>query len=138
MFLFIDMTPEKGFGLALGKPEATGPLFLMREGFDAPAEDLLGIIDKFFKKNKVLVAELAGIALAGGRSFTQTRTAASVANTIGFFMDIPVAVITAPDVTEGVRALRGKSGFVPARPVYSAKPNITRPKSRKLKIKHRP
>mgnify|MGYP001401600025 CR=1 FL=1 len=139
MFLLIDTTPEKGFGLALGKPETAGPLFLVREDFDSPSDDLLVKIEKFLKKNKVPVAKLAGIALVGGRSFTQTRTAASVANAIGFFKNIPVAVI-APSTNIGAeadKALRGKSGYAPVRPVYLAKPNITRPKRRNLVIKRR-
>ena len=75
--------------------------------------------------------KLKGLAMSSGNSFSTTRTASVILNTIGHIHNIPVAFISNEDLVGGShKALKNKKKFIQITPTYSREPNITMAKKK--------
>jgi len=101
------------------------------------SENLLKLITKLLKQNKVEFKQLNGIiAVSGPGPFTSLRIAAAVANTLAFALQIPVVGIPIKNIkiTEaeliklGIKEIhKAKIGDY-IHPFYNQEPNITKAK----------
>jgi L-threonylcarbamoyladenylate synthase len=74
-------------GLAVGKRK----IFLKGETGGLKSQNLLPLIDKILKKNQIKLEDLTAIKVSlGPGSFTGLRVGVTVANTLGWFLKIPV------------------------------------------------
>jgi len=125
MYLVIDITNYQGFELGLYE-RTNSPSFFDRKKYDLPSDRLLASIKNFLSKNKLTIDDLRGIAMTHSGSFTTERSAAVIANAIGYAKNIPVV-----DFGKGedpLKKIKSQKKFIPVRPVYSRPPNITMPK----------
>jgi len=126
MFLLIDNSKDDRLSLVI----KAGDINLAG---DAPTDDLVGLlenIDKFFKKNRLKINELEGIAVVVGQGrFTLTRIAVTVANTLAYALHIPVAgVMSASEDWVQKLSVQPVGQYISAK--YSAEPNIGKPKKK--------
>lgn len=109
----------------------------LRHRFDTPGSgQLLNLIEKLLHREKVAPGELTGIVVASGPGpFSALRAAASIANAMGYALDIPVAGIAGElSVKElarrGAKKLeRTKTGVLVV-PHYGGPAHITKPPRR--------
>lgn len=103
------------------------------------SENLLNLISKILKKNKVKFAQLKGIiTVAGPGPFTSLRIAVAVANTLAYSLKIPVVGIEMKEDkltnSQAIKLGLGKLGQAKPvkyiRPFYDKAPNITKAKVR--------
>lgn len=148
MILYINTTDGEKVALALGK---AGKLVAKRE-FKAKykqSELLLPAIDLLLQKAKVKPKDLDGIVVVKGPGpFTATRIGVTVANALGYALEIPIVgiknlpceikpraisrgkelQITSELIMEGyekLRKMKNKKGIMAVEPVYDKGPNIT-------------
>ena len=90
---------------------------LSLQGSFKVSENLLKLINKLLKRNKIELAQLKGIIIVSGPGpFTSLRIAAAVANTLAFALQIPIAGIKNKDnLSEnfGIYRLNGPRFFLP-------------------------
>lgn len=89
MKLSIDTTVTANIQVKLSNDSKI--LSTLTESQKLGSQVLLPMIDKILKKNNLIVSDLTSIEVnPGPGSFTGTRVGVSVANAIGFALDIPV------------------------------------------------
>lgn len=94
------------------------------------SENLLKLINKLLKKNKIALEQLKGIiAVSGPGPFTSLRIAAAVANTLSFALQIPLAGIANKEdlsdlnlIKKGLKEMK-TGNYI--KPFYNQEPNIT-------------
>jgi tRNA threonylcarbamoyladenosine biosynthesis protein TsaB len=91
------------------------------------AATLLGEIDTLLSSNKFVVDDLDGIIFyEGPGSFTGLRIGASVANSIGYSLGIPIAAESGEQwLKAGKNSLSEHQGTSIVLPLYGSEPNIT-------------
>src|SRR4030042_1545917 len=95
--LFINTSKDKQLDVFLIKNERIIDKIKLIGDFKV-SENLLKLINKLLKKNKIILAQLKGvIAVSGPGPFTSLRIAATIANTLSFALQIPVAGIANKD-----------------------------------------
>jgi len=105
---------------------------LSLEGNFKVSENLLKLINKLLKKNKIELVQLKGIiAVSGPGPFTSLRIAVAVANTLSFALRIPVAGIANKDnlldlqlIKKGVKEINKARVGNYIHPFYNQEPNI--------------
>ena len=103
---------------------------LSLQGSFKVSENLLKLINKLLKRNKIELAQLKGIIIVSGPGpFTSLRIAAAVANTLAFALQIPIAGIKNKDnlsdlqlIKKGLKEMK-IGNYI--RPFYNQEPNIT-------------
>lgn len=100
------------------------------------SEELLPVIEKLLKQNKIKTENLGLIVVdVGPGSFTGTRVGVATANALAFGLDIPVVGVKNKKSIEDILKVgfklfkegKIKKGTL-ANPYYNKKPNITRPR----------
>lgn len=98
------------------------------------SENLLNLISKILKKNKVKFKELKGIiTVAGPGPFTSLRIAVAIANTLAYSLNIPVVGLEMKKkrINNNEAIKSGLAKLIKAKPVkyispfYAQEPNIT-------------
>jgi tRNA threonylcarbamoyladenosine biosynthesis protein TsaB len=91
---------------------------------------LLAQIEQLLMRHRLSWEDLNGVVVfQGPGSFTGLRIGVTVANTLGYSLNIPVAGAQGENwLKEGVEGLREASVGTPVLPKYGAEPNITKPK----------
>ncbi len=86
-------------------------------------------LEKFLKKSKASLQKLTKIVVCSGPgSFTGIRVGVSLAQALGFALEIPVIAIPKSKIPEDVRKLTKFSGGKVLNLNYGQKPNITKAK----------
>ena len=120
MYLLIDnSSPEKiVLGLWLNNK--------MVQGFyDTSGYILLAAIEDFLHQQNSEVKDLTGIAvLVGKGSFTSTRIAVTIANTLAYSLQIPVVATVSFDEAGLMNKIKNTPVGVLVSAVYSGEPNI--------------
>ncbi len=127
--LFINTSKDKQLDVFLIKNERIIDKIKLIGDFKV-SENLLKLINKLLKKNKIILAQLKGvIAVSGPGPFTSLRIAATIANTLSFALQIPVAGIANKDnlldkqlIKEGYKEMK-IGNYI--QPFYNQEPNIT-------------
>jgi tRNA A37 threonylcarbamoyladenosine modification protein TsaB len=131
MYLLIDITPREGFNLVCSEPDKAGTFYVDEKFFPWQTDKILLAMKEFVAEQGTEFKKLKGLAMSAGNSFSTTRTASILLNTIGHIHNLPVAFITNEDLVGGAnQALRGKKKFMPIAPSYSREPNITMAKKK--------
>ena len=133
MNLFINTSKENQLGVFLiEKNKVVDKIFL--KGDYKVSENLLKIIVKILKKNKVKFEQLEGIfTVAGPGPFTSIRISTAIANTLSYSLQIPVAGLEIKRkkwtqreiVNEGLKQLANATAKEYIKPYYDKEPNIT-------------
>ncbi len=128
MFLFLNTI--QGYDLELGlfdEQEWRGRVkvrFLAGHG-----DKTLVLLEKTLKRSKVKLGDLQGIAvLQGSGSFTGIRIGLTIANIIGFVLNIPVLAVKSLDQDSFRKTIKRLSKMkkpTPIKPFYDREPNIT-------------
>jgi len=135
MYLLVDITPYQGFSIIYWEPGNAKAFFTENKSYAWNTDRLLEAIQDIIKTEKVKLSDIKGIAMTESGSFSTVRTTAIILNTIGFIKNMPVALVRGKDPIESAgRVLSAKKTFSAIRPVYSRKPNITRPKKKFIKL----
>ena len=93
--------------------------------FPSSEYGLVEAIDHFLKKEDKKVEDLKGLAvLVGKGSFTSTRIAITVVNTLALVLKIPVVSVSSVLDTNVVQKIKNSIPGVFAAAVYSGEPNI--------------
>lgn len=100
------------------------------------SDQLLPLIDKILKKNKIGFRDLSGIITVSGIGpFTSVRIAVTVANTLSFALKIPIVGLVNKipqkdelNIKSGLLKLKKAKLGSYIKPVYGGEANITRPK----------
>jgi tRNA A37 threonylcarbamoyladenosine modification protein TsaB len=116
---------------------ANGRVRVLRHRFDTPGSgQLLNLVEQLLHREKVALRELTGIVVASGPGpFSALRAAASIANAMGYALDIPVVGIAGEHPVKelarrGMKKLaRTKSGVIVV-PHYGRPAHITKPPRR--------
>lgn len=88
-------------------------------------------VQQFLKHSKVKVQDLKKIIVCSGPgSFTGIRVGISLAQALGFALNIPVIAITKNRIPEDIRKLEKIKGGKSLTVNYGQKPNITKAKSK--------
>ena len=86
---------------------------------------LIGAIDKCFQEEKCVLKDLGGIAVVVGRgSFTSTRIAVTVANTLSYALGISVVATSSIEEIGLVDKIKNAKKDILVSAVYSGEPNI--------------
>lgn len=94
-------------------------------------DDILKIINKIFKKNKIKLQNVKGIIIiSDSSSFTQLRIAITIANLMGKFLNVPTSFLKEREVkdkkmNEIIRIAQKKLTRKIILPYYDKEPNIT-------------
>lgn len=115
-----------------------GRVRVLRHRFDTPGSgQLLNLVEQLLHREKIELNELTGVVVASGPGpFSALRAAASIANAMGYALDIPVAgIIGEHPVRElarrGMKKLaRMKAGTLVV-PHYGAPAHIMKAKRRR-------
>lgn len=100
------------------------------------SDELLVLVDRVLKKNKMKPGDLGGIAvISGPGSFTALRQGIVAANTISYVLEIPVAGIRLDEFSNDDELItviyekikKAKVGEI-VLPFYGGEPNITTPR----------
>jgi hypothetical protein len=132
MYLYIDITPRQGFNLMFSEP-GQAKAFFGKKFFDWQNDRLLEAIEIFLKNKKKNINDIRGIAMSTSQSFTTVRITAVIINTIGAMLNIPVMMGGKSERRTMAGIIKMKK-FKPIKPVYSRRPNISRPKKKLLPI----
>lgn len=90
MILKIDTTKKEEVQVTLTSPE-TGKKIQLLERQKIGSQVLLPMIVKILKKNKVKLRDLTAVEVnPGPGSFTGTRVGVTVANVLGYILNVPV------------------------------------------------
>lgn len=100
------------------------------------SDQVLAAVDRMFKKSKIKMEEIIGIAaVSGPGSFTAVRQGVVVANTLGYLFDASVVGVKLNEFkTEdellkiGYKKIRAAKSASIILPFYGGEPNITKPK----------
>lgn len=91
---------------------------------DQSPRSVFYLMIKFLKKRQSSLTEIDALGvILGAGSFTATRLAVCVVNTIGWIYDLPVCGFQSGDKILFKKTSQGFSSFV--RPIYGGEPNIT-------------
>lgn len=95
------------------------------------ADELLPQIQELIGKNDTSLEDLKGIIVFTGEgSFTGLRIGTTVANTLAYSLNIPIADSSGTDwLKTGLEKLKTTKPSVYVLPKYSSEANITRPKN---------
>jgi len=131
MYLFLNNLEKKKIILGLNKRKSF--FWLIVKNSQNRNEKILINIEKIIKDNKTVLKNLKGIVVINGPgSFAGIRVALSVANTLGWFLKIPV--IGLPIVADkknqdlfikGIEKINKTKFLLIAQPFYGKKPNIS-------------
>jgi tRNA threonylcarbamoyl adenosine modification protein YeaZ len=127
--LFINTSKDKQLDVFLIKKERIADKIKIMGDFKV-SENLLKLINKLLKKNKIVPEQLKGIIVVSGPGpFTSLRIAAAVANTLSFTLQIPIAGIANKDnlpdsqlIKKGLKEIK-IGNYI--HPFYNREPNIT-------------
>jgi len=126
MYLIVDITPYTGFNLVCAEPDKAGTFFVDEKFYNRQTDQLLLSMKEFLAEHEWTFKNLRGLAISASRSFTTTRTAAVLVNTIGHIHNLPVAFVEEGDLVGAAHEkLRRMKNFTPIAPIYSREPNIT-------------
>jgi tRNA threonylcarbamoyl adenosine modification protein YeaZ len=137
MILFINTAEEKNILVALIDNQKIKAKQESKSEY-RQIEELLPLIAKLLKSNKVKLEDLSGIiVVVGPGGFTSIRIGVVTANILSFALNIPVVGVKkevehdlADLVEEGLAKLKkAKTGEI-VMPFYDKEPNITTPKNR--------
>jgi len=88
-------------------------------------DSLVAVIDKCLQAEKCTLKDLEGIAvLIGKGSFTSTRIAVTVANTLSYVLGVPVVSTTSVEDANLIAKIKNANKGVLVSAVYSGEPNI--------------
>lgn len=91
----------------------------------------LELLEKFLQASKVKISEIKKIIVCSGPgSFTGIRVGASLAQSIGFALNIPVITLPKSKVPKDLSELNKKSLVGAKKLNYGSKPNITKSKKK--------
>lgn len=91
----------------------------------------LELLEKFLQASKVKISEIKKIIVCSGPgSFTGIRVGASLAQSIGFALNIPVITLPKSKVPKDLSELNKKSLAGAKKLNYGSKPNITKSKKK--------
>ncbi len=108
------------------EPDKTGTFFIDEKYFPGNTDRLLHAMKEFVGEQGTEFKKLKGLAMSAGGSFTATRTASVLINTIGQIHNLVVAFVPGGDLIKGAhQALTRQKGFKPIAPSYAREPNIT-------------
>lgn len=89
--------------------------------------NLVSAIDQCLKEQKITPADLKGVAvLVGKGSFTSTRIAVTVANTLSYSLNIPVMATNSIEELGLIEKIKNAKKDILVSAVYSGEPNIGR------------
>lgn len=139
--LYLDLISERR-SIAFAAPEGRWrvqalPVRLASEAF-------LPAITRFLERHRAAAKGLRGlVVVTGAGTFTEARSAVTIANAIGLARGLPVVAVSRLGVEEtsesifrrGIAALRHAPRGALGRPAYSAPPNISSPKPPGLRRK---
>jgi tRNA threonylcarbamoyladenosine biosynthesis protein TsaB len=131
MILYFDTTDFHGVRLALINPSSK---LLPKEQVIALAYNenykTLAYLKTFLKKHKVQPKNLLKIIVCSGPgSFNGIRVGVSIAQALGFALNIPVVAIKKSQTPKDLRKLPAIKSRKHITLHYGAKPNITKPKT---------
>lgn len=135
LFLFINTVSSNQISIGLFNKNGLIDE-VVYQSINNRSREALNLLDKLLKKNEVELKSLKGIAVViGPGSFTGIRLGLAVANTLAFFLKIPIIGITSDKVQKtnnlikevAKQFLRTKKQYF-VLPFYGKKPNITRSK----------
>ncbi len=141
MILFINTSKEMQLDVFLIKQTQIIDKLIKRGNYKV-SENLLKMIDKLIKKNKLDFKNLKGIiAVSGPGPFTSLRIGVAVANTLAYALKIPaVGLINKKQkltdeqlIKLGLQKLSKAKTSNYISPFYDREPNITKSKN-KIKI----
>ncbi len=94
------------------------------------SNQLLGEIETLLKTVQLRFEDLTGVIIyEGPGSYTGLRIGFSVANALGYSLNIPVMQESGEDwIMKGLKKYERKSEFIPVSPVYGGQIHITKPK----------
>lgn len=127
MYLLIDTSVRDEIGLALFDQEKK-----IDTRVEAGNRELLRVIDSLLTSSKKTIDEIAGIMVVVGEgSFTSTRLAVTVANSVAYAKQIPLLAIS-KDQAENPQALIEELAKQPVEQylsaTYSGMPNLGKQK----------
>jgi hypothetical protein len=135
MYLYLNNLEEKNIILGLAKKKDF--FWLTVKNYSNRNEKILINIEKILKNNRISLKNLKGIIVINGPgSFAGIRVALSVANTLGWFLKIPV--IGLPLITKrqnqdlfimGIEKINKIKSCSIAQPFYGKNPNISHRKN---------
>lgn len=136
MVLFINTSKENCLDVFLIKDNKKTLDKVMLKGDYKVSENLLNLVSKLLKKNKVKFSDLQGIiTVTGPGPFTSLRIAVAIANTLAYSLKIPVAGIEIKRKkltnTQAVKlgleklAKNETKSIEYIKPYYNKEPNIT-------------
>jgi len=107
---------------------ANGRIKILRHRFDTPGSgQLLNLVEQLLRREKISLGELTGVIVASGPGpFSALRAAASIANAMGYALDIPVAGI-AGELSVKELARRGAKKLERTKPGALVTPHYGRP-----------
>lgn len=135
MILFIDTTDFNSLRLALVDPESQRAV---RETSQAVAYNenykTAEFLQQFLRKNKTGFHDLSKIIVCSGPgSFTGIRVGVALAQALGFALNITVVAIPKFRLPKDLAKLTTARGGKHLILNYGRKPNITKPKPRRIK-----
>jgi tRNA threonylcarbamoyl adenosine modification protein YeaZ len=127
--LFLDTSNPDKIKAALVYPTRVLSLEL---SFAKNHKGLIGAIEQLLKKNKVKLTDLGLIAaVIGPGPFSRIRSAVTTANALAFTLNIPLVGLRSGQSYDW-KMINSKKKSKSLLPMYDKKPNITKPKKRKL------
>ncbi len=130
MLLYMDTSDFNNLSLVL----VDGPTVKLFETTVAFNENYKTneLLEKFLKHEKVKVTDLQKIVVCSGPgSFTGIRVGVSLAQALGFALQVPVIAIPKTKVPKDYRKLPSVKGGKTLKVTYGQKPNITTAKKKK-------
>jgi len=133
MILYINTSRENYISVFLIEEKKVKDKIVLKGDYKV-SENLMNLINKIMKKNKVKFNELKGIiTVTGPGPFTSLRIAVAIVNTLAYTLKIPVAGIqikrkklTTPQIIkEGLLKLEKEKVGTYVSPFYDKEPNIT-------------
>lgn len=93
--------------------------------YSASENNLVVAIDKCLREEKCTLKDLEGIAVVVGKgSFTSTRIAVTVANTLSYALSIPVVSTVSIEDAGLITKIKNANKDILVSAVYSGEPNI--------------
>lgn len=124
MYLLLDPSKHGTIHVALFTRDTYSEM-----SYEVKNRDVLRVLDEYFTTTGVHKEDVAGImVVVGAGSFTDTRLAATVANTFAFVRQIPLLAIHEADlsrVQECIPQLEAQPRGQYLSPTYSGEPNIS-------------
>ncbi len=125
MYLFLDNSDAENIVLGLWLNND-----LVQRSYPAGEKNLVVAIDKFLQEEKCVLKDVKGIAVVVGKgSFTSTRIAVTVANTLSYALGVPVVATSSIDEPDLITKIKNAKKDVLVSAVYSGEPNIGKKRS---------